>query len=409
MEVKESEKLNNIKLQPSALETFLKEFKLKKAKELFYKDKSKTYWLGIIASILFMGVQYYFAPESQVKAITVSGNYYLTDDKIKEAAELSLKSRYYLVLSPYVEDKIKELGLIDQVKVTHKENNVLSIEVIEKQPFGYRVIEDTPELLLSDGSVIPMTSSELRTVADLPLIRGFEEDEAISSLARAFSKLTRREIESISEINQFNLNYDDHTLECLMVDGNYFFSSYFGLPMLVNYYTMTSELEESGACIFADDSCTKAIQKACPWDETPTVREYWTDEAGNYIYDKYGDRKVKHYYQDDKGFYFLDKDNNKIPIPIDENAEEHKLSIDDLLRYIAGEMDQWGNELNPDGTIKTEEQKALEKLEAEAAQQVQATEQAPVIQEVAPSETQPVQQNQSDEIPRDSDGPNVIE
>jgi hypothetical protein len=88
-------------------------------------------------------------------------------------------------------------------------------------------------------------------------------------------------------------------------------------------------------CLYADNGTTVAVARACPWDEVKTELEYWTDEEGNYIYNKWGDKAVIHYYQDSNGGYYLDDAGNRIVIPIDAYGSDMK-DNDFLNHYIEG-------------------------------------------------------------------------
>jgi hypothetical protein len=88
-------------------------------------------------------------------------------------------------------------------------------------------------------------------------------------------------------------------------------------------------------CLFADNGTTVAVAKACPWNEVRPELEYWTDEEGNFIYNKWGDKAVKHYYQDSDGGYYLDENGERILIPIDAYGSDIK-DPDFLNHYMEG-------------------------------------------------------------------------
>ena len=60
-----------------------------------------------------------------------------------------------------------------------------------------------------------------------------------------------------------------------------------------------------------------------------------SDEEGNYIYNKWGDRAVRHYYSDKNGNFYLDDNGEKILIPIDSYGQDQK-DPDFLNHYFEG-------------------------------------------------------------------------
>jgi len=129
-------------------------------------------------------------------------------------------------------------------------------------------------------------------------------------------------IESIAEVDQFSMNYDDEALKILMRDGGYFISSYYGLSMINSYNEIYTQLSDKSLCIFAEDSTKVAYAKKCPWNETETQLEYWQNADGSYITNKYGDKVVVHYYTDTEGNNYLDASGSPIRIPVDVYGEE---------------------------------------------------------------------------------------
>jgi cell division septal protein FtsQ len=229
-----------------------------------------------------------------------------------------------------VQSKIQKDPMIQSCTVDMLDNNVVSIRVQEKKAVGYRY-EDTPLILLEDGSTAELKSEYLSIIAKVPLVTGFSTQEQTHLLTKAFSAIDRSMIESIAEVDQFSLNYDDEALKILMRDGGYFISSYYGLSMINSYNEIYTQLSDKSLCIFAEDSTKVAYAKKCPWNETETQLEYWQNDDGSYITNKYGDKVVVHYYTDGEGNNYLDAKGSPIRIPVDiygvevpdENFEEN--------------------------------------------------------------------------------------
>lgn len=295
----------------------------KKAREnkSFKRHKKGIFRLAILTGMIIVFCFYYYADSSKVKAISVINNYYLDQNYIKKISNLSLESRYHLVIDQYIEYVIKKDPMIKDVKVSHENNGVILIDVLEHEPYGYRY-DDVAKIMLKNDSVIDLTSDYMNIISMVPLVTGFNDSNAQHLLANAFKDVDRFMIENISEIEQYALSYDNNCLKVLMNDGNYFICSYYGLKLINNYNDIASNLNENGICIYADENNSVAYKSECPWNKTPSNLEYWYDENGEPILNKYGDHMVKHYYTDDNGNYILDENGNKIVIPLNEFNEE---------------------------------------------------------------------------------------
>ena len=318
MEIKKKKRIINDAppKHKDAVEDVFRAHKEKRSNESFMKWKKPLFVVAILLGLFVVVLTFVNNDSNRIKGVAVSGNHYLDTRYVTELGGVNMKQCYYLVNTSAIRKKLLENPFISDAKVTHAPNNVILLEIEEKQPFGYRYTEQA-EVLFTDGTIGELDSSNMGVVASIPLINGFLEDEAVHLLSNAFRELKRETIESISEVNQYELNYDDHTLEVYMDDGNYVFSSYYGLPMLNSYNDIVSQMDEKGVCLFTDDGQKLAYRKVCPWNETPKQTEYWVNENGEYVLNKYGDKVPVHYKKDENGEFLLDDEGNKIRIPID--------------------------------------------------------------------------------------------
>ncbi|HCY07026.1 MAG: FtsQ-type POTRA domain-containing protein [Erysipelotrichaceae bacterium] len=317
---------DDLKPQNEGVNEVFKRHKKRVNKESFEKHKNLIYKLSIITGLLLIFGFYFFSSESNIKSIVIEGNDFLTNDAVKEISGLSLDSKYYLNPLFLVENKLKKHEMIKSAKVTYEQNNIIKIAIEENKPVGYRYLEN-PEILLDNGKIIPLISEYMGFIARIPLINGFVGEEQEYLLIKALSKVDSGIIENIAEISQYEFKFDPYTLEVYMRDGNYFFASYYGLEFINAYNSIASNLTEKGVCLFADDNLKVATKKKCPWDEVTVELEYWKDENGEYILNKYGDRVVVHYLEDEYGNLVLDEEGNKIPIPVDAFGEEIEIEI----------------------------------------------------------------------------------
>lgn len=272
------------------------------------------------ASILIICL-YFLSSDSKVSAVVIEGNHYLDESYIEEIANIYSGNIFYLNVPFLKERKLKQEPLIDDAEVQLLSGNIVSIKITEKKVIGYRY-EDTAEILCSDNTKAELKSAYLDIIASVPLIHGFTESEQTRLLCKAFDDVDQSMIENISEITQFSLSYDDEAMKIQMRNGSYFIGNYQNLDKLNQYYAIYSKMADKSQCISADENANVAYTFVCPWNQTDTTTEYWTDENGNLLTNQYGDNIAKHYYTDAEGNAAVDGSGNQIAIPIDENGSE---------------------------------------------------------------------------------------
>lgn len=326
---------------PEGVEKIFRDHRKKRNRETFHKDKYRIVRYGMLAASLVLVLLYFLSPVSNVRSVSISGSRYLKDSYITEKTGISSRSKFYLCIPFFIERAIEEDPLIAEAKVTLKPGNVISIDVKEKKAVGYRY-EDEPYILFDDNTKAQLKSEYLNIVASIPLISGFTDEEQTRLLTKAFAEIDENIIHEMSEITQYPLSYDPDAISVLMRDGGYFIGNYFNLSLINQYYEIYSYQKNKDYCIYAADNKKNAFAKACPWDEEDAVLEYWTDEKGDPIINKYGDLSVKHYYRDAEGNYAEDASGNRIVIPIDDEgmdaADEHFQEHYEAGFYDTGEL-----------------------------------------------------------------------
>ena len=309
---------------PKSVDTLFEERAAESDNETFAQIRRGIFLRAVFLSVLLLVLLYLFSPDSRVKAVAVQGNNYLTGPYIESLSGVSVNDLLFMQFPDVIAGKIKKDPMIADASVHVLRNNLVEIVVTEKQPIGYRYDEEEPTILFTDGSICSLKSEYMRILSRIPYITGFNEETQTHLLTTGFQSVNPEVIESIAEVIQYPLSYDDEAVEIRMRDGGVFFGNYFSLALINNYETISALMTNKDLCVYADNATTVAAARACPWDEVETVLEYWTDEDGNYIYNKWGDRAVKHYYSDNNGNFYLDENGNKILIPIDAYGQDQK-------------------------------------------------------------------------------------
>lgn len=251
--------------------------KRKKVRELakFNKIKRKLFLLGVLIGLVIIIIIYFIRPISNVSKINVEGNHYLSDDYILNLANINDNSSYVLVFDFLVEKELTKDKLIESSDVYHGKDNVININVVEKQPVGY-IYDSNLKIVLTDGTII--TDDEyVDLIAELPLINGFD-DENVKLISKSFEKVDPYIIESMSEIQRYSQSYDLNMMQILMRDGNYVFVSIYSMDVLNQYFDISFKLNEKNVCIFIEDISKNAYKSSCPWFEETGEGETTNDE-----------------------------------------------------------------------------------------------------------------------------------
>lgn len=240
--------------------------KKRKTDSAYEKARKLCFFLSILFSLLIIGSIYYFSEYSHIYRITATGNVYLKDSDIIKMSGLSVDSRYLLTVPKLVEKKIKENKLIEDCKVSLKDGRLVEINVREKKIIGYLPENGLNVLILEDNERIPVNKENMYLINAAPLIEGFSEEETIL-LEKQLSLCDYKIINEISEIHYYpDLKYQ--YVELIMRDGNYVFTSPYGLSILNHFYDIESSLS-SGVkrCYYFEDISGNAYTTACPWEE----------------------------------------------------------------------------------------------------------------------------------------------
>ncbi|MCH4207086.1 MAG: FtsQ-type POTRA domain-containing protein [Solobacterium sp.] len=327
---------DDIANQPNGVELLLQKREIDRDNFSFLKSQPVLFALAVLSAMAILCFMYFGSSASNVQSISVVGCDYLDRSYIQGISGVTLDSKYYLTLPTSVASNVKKDPLVDDCKVEMRGSNVIEITITEKQPVGYRYEDDTAYILTTDGTKAELTSSYMSIISRVPYIVGFTDDSQTHLLTKGLADVSTTMISEIAEINQYSLNYDDEALEIQMRDGTYVFASYYNVKLLNSYHELITKTNTDNCLYMADSSAGNVIYSSvCPWNDTSTDLDYWTDSDGNYITNKYGDKVVKHYYTDSSGNQYLDDNGYPILIPIDSAGNE-QTDADFKTNYDAG-------------------------------------------------------------------------
>lgn len=246
---------------------FLNERKNARLETRFEKSRKLFFLLSIFLGLAIMAAAYLLSSASRIYRISVFGNNYLKGEDIITLSGLDEEKRFLLCNPMKTAALIKENPLIDECKVRLCDDNVVAIEVKEKKIVGY-AYEMGQNVLISDTDErFPIDENNLYIIKKVPLIEGFSKEELVV-VEKNFANIDEKMINEISEIHNYPMmKYQN--VELIMRDGNYVFTSAYGLDILNMYYEIVSRYDISNNhCYYFEDISGNAYTSVCPWEET---------------------------------------------------------------------------------------------------------------------------------------------
>ena len=223
-------------------------------------------------------VLYMVFPASNVKSIKVTGNYFLSDEYIKELADVKQRDKYILVSRPNVQNKVEKDDLIERCHVSFSSGNAVTINVVEKKIVGYQVTGQNAgsvtSLILADGTVLDFSQHHIENLALLPLFVDIDADK-IEKIAKQLQEIDEDVLYRISEIHNVKFTYDDDMLKLYMDDGYTLYVSINDLPN-ISLYLKIIENKTNYSCIYFDEY-KKATVRDCSEIESYIIKNEVTD------------------------------------------------------------------------------------------------------------------------------------
>jgi cell division protein FtsQ len=219
----------------------LKEHRKQKA------NRRLIYYLSFFFLLLLV-VVYFQSDLSHVKKITVSGNYFVTDNEILEKSNISTKTKYLNVSEDEIMDRLEDISEVSSVSIQKKFFNQVVIKVSEFQRVGYFRKENLYYPMLQNGKMLEPLKKNERPV-NAPVIVSWKDPEQLEMMAQELQKLPEGIIHRISEITHTPSSNSSNQLTLFMTDGNKVVTSISKFSeRLTAYPSLVSELkpEEKG-------------------------------------------------------------------------------------------------------------------------------------------------------------------
>lgn len=230
------------------------------------KHKRLILLLSVLLSLAIIAFVYFSMSISNIYRVVVVNNYYLDDSEIINVSGIKDDDKFVLTVPFIIENRIKEHALIKDCKVRLLKNRIVEIAVSEKKIIGYAYEDNNNVIILEDDSRLTIDKEQIHLISKVPLIDGFSKEEIVlieKNLIDCDSKI----INEVSEIHKYN-DLKFQNVEIIMRDGNYIFTSVYGLNFINQYYDVASSYQTGRHnCYYFEDISGRPILGACPWEE----------------------------------------------------------------------------------------------------------------------------------------------
>lgn len=229
------------------------------------KDRNILLLLAMILGLALIFLTYFLSDASNIYRVSINGNIYLSDDELFKLSGLDYKDKYIFISKHKIERRIKENKLIRDCKVDLLANNVVRINVEEYKVIGYSYEDNNNVLIIENDERIILGKDNIYLIENVPLIHGFKAEDIVL-LEKNLNEIDYKLINEISEIHYYpELKYQNVML--LMRDGNYIFTSTYGLYLLDKYHEIgSSYINKENECYYFEDISGNAYVSACPWN-----------------------------------------------------------------------------------------------------------------------------------------------
>lgn len=174
------------------------------------KRKKNTVWkqkaIVTVFLVLFMCVGILLTPVFNVEKITVTGNNYLSVEKILETSTAKINKNIFLFSEKETEQKISELSFTDTVEVTRIFPSEVSIRIKECKPVAQIMCGQSLYLITDKNGKILDTSGDKEKYG-VPTIEGLEitEFEVSKKVVFENSQMFEKLLVLVEEISKNNL------------------------------------------------------------------------------------------------------------------------------------------------------------------------------------------------------------
>ncbi|MET3288150.1 UNVERIFIED_CONTAM: cell division protein FtsQ [Brevibacillus sp. OAP136] len=184
------------------------------------KANRKLLTLLTVFFLAILIVLFVRSPYSKVTLIQVNGNEIYDSQQVITASGLTIGMQFLNVWQSSVQEGVAQLPGVKEVTVERHFPGVILLNVVEHRRVAFYFSPDGKQsLLLDNGQVLPEPRPGERVV-DRPLVRSWNSQPLLVSLAKSLSQLPVALLAEISDISLTPTAFDKERITMYMRDGN---------------------------------------------------------------------------------------------------------------------------------------------------------------------------------------------
>lgn len=158
--------------------------------------------LVIIFFIILFIVLFFKSSLSKISEIRVEGNQLVSADEVKAATGVQPGDNFFTVRTGSVQSMVAKHPFVESAEVEKSFPGVLRVKVKEYQRVAFQLAADgTKEVLLADGSALPVAGQAANVPMDMPILAGWLPDNPLKAkLCAVLALVPSQYLSDISEI-----------------------------------------------------------------------------------------------------------------------------------------------------------------------------------------------------------------
>ncbi len=227
--------------------------------------------LMLLLMVYLIVMLFYTVFTLPIKNIYIKNTSLLSDNEVIEIAGIKIYPSIFKVNSKGLEKKIRELELVEDVKVKKTFKGELIIEIDEAEPLFYN--RKTERVVLSNGREVEASNKYL----GIPTLINSVPSDMLKNFVKAFKNVDADIIKMINEILydpdiKDNVTIDDSRFLLRMNDTNILYVNVLNMKRLNNYKSFLMLVGDQRGTLLLDsyDSSNSLLGLFTPFEEQST-------------------------------------------------------------------------------------------------------------------------------------------
>lgn len=166
------------------------------------RSSRKLLSLLLLFFITLLVILFFQSSMSKISEIRISGNELVSKEEIGKAAGIAPGDHFFTAQTGKIRKQVESLRIVESAEVSKTFPGLITIQIKEYQRVAFQLASDgTKEVLLADGTALPVLGSAGNLPFDMPVLSGWSNDDPLKAkLCAALAAIHPRLLSDISEI-----------------------------------------------------------------------------------------------------------------------------------------------------------------------------------------------------------------